>query len=851
MRRSRVTRRFGRAARILVPLLIVCLLPLLILEHRGPTLRVGIVNTDEGATVTLPSGEQQFVPFGRQLSAALLDTQEDSGAHIELLTIDTAVHGFETGSLDAIVLIPAGFSEHLATFGTSRARHAYVEVRIRKSVSHSTHALASYINETARTTLSTTLNRNLLEGIYSGLDVMKDGMTQASEGSEELASGTAQAAQGITQLHDGASELSNGLERFSAGIDELHHGSDRLAGGSSALVGGLRQLADGARELSGGVDELADGLTGSDTQLGLMDGINALVDGVNGTENSPGLVQGTRQLAEGNRQLADGVHQMVASLDPLRQLLPAPGDGNILDIDVVDSIAQARRLAQNALDALNAGAGIVDSPEAIAALKERLQQLVAQCPPEQPEFCEQLSGIVTLLLPQLDNLPQAHQQSRQALEDFLARTGTPEFEERLRRAQDILDVNGGLQGLLHGPQGVFTQLDALRTGTRQLADGAETLAERVGGSPQSPGLAQGVTQLRDGVERLQLGVTGRNRDGELVNDQHLAGGARQLADGAGSAYEGAAAFNDGLSRYQEGVGQAADGAHAITDGMRGLRSGSGAAADGLHRLDEGAHELARGLGEAEKNIPRYSPEERVQIVEVALSPVLPAGAQKETAKPLWSSNVIHGAHISTLAIIIWVVGAVILMRTAPFSQPQLSRPISAVHVTINSLRGPFIVGATLALVSLTVLWGVGGIQGGADAGASLSWSILTSLITIAVGVIAIIVIHQGLMAVSGSRNGPGVIMVALTVQLIPLVTSALFEGNSVKNSWVEWTPLGALVRSLQAAYFHDGVSEWLNALVILVLWAGGAFIVSILSVNRYRSTYENAALLEALRQQTI
>lgn len=846
---TRVTRRLGHAARILIPLLIVCLLPLLILENGGPTLRVGIVNTDEGATVTLPSGGTQFVPFGRQLSAALLDTQERSGANLELLAIDTATLRFEEGDLDALILIPADFSEHLATFGTPQARHAHVEVRIRSSLSHGTHALASYIDQTARQTLTTMLNENLLDGIYGGLDTMKDGMRQASDGSAELASGTARAVDGIKQLHAGSSQLADGIERFNGGLSELTQGAGALAGGSTELSGGLGQLAEGARQLSAGIDELGAGLSGTDTQVGLMPGVNALSDGVLGTPTSPGLVQGTRQLAQGNRQLADGIDAMLTAFDPLRKLLPPLSNHQEPHLDLATTISHTRTLAQAALDALNAGAGIVDTPEAIADLKEHMIRLVEQCPADEQEFCAQLSTLVTLLTPQLDTLPDTHRQSRQALEHFLAQTGTPEFNERIRQSQEFLDANGGIQGLIYGPQGALSQLDALRSGTRQLADGAELLADRVEGTADTPGLAQGVMQLRDGVEQLQQGVTGRNRYGDVVTDTHLMGGAAGLADGLQQASEGAAAFNEGVQHYHDGIEQAAVGTQALSEGARRLHDGSAAAAAGMGRLNDGAQQLARGLRDGEQKIPSYSAAERAQIIEVALSPVVSNSPQSPSSAPSWSGEAVHGAQISTLVIIMWVVGAVIVLRTAPFSAPQLSRPITAAQVVLKSLRGPLVVGAALAVISLLVLWAMSSAQPSENARASLLWPALWAALTVFVGVVVIVVIHQGLMAVSGTRNGPGVILVALTVQLIPLVTSALFHGNATEQSWVEWTPLGALVRSLQAAYFHDGTSQWLGALVICVLWAVAAFIVSVLSVNHYRSENENAALLEALRQR--
>lgn len=848
---SPVAWRLGRAARLLIPLLIVCLLPLLILNSVGPTLRVGIVNVDKGATVTLPTGQSQFVPFGRQLSAALLDTQERSGATVELLTIDTATHRFDEGALDALVIIPEDFSDHLATFGTTRARHAHIELHIRSSLNRSTQALASYIEETARHNLRTTLTENLLGGIYDGLDTLKDGMQQASKGSEDLASGTAQAARGISQLHAGAQQLTDGLEQFSAGVADLNAGAGALAEGSSELNGGIGQLSDGAQQLSAGISDLADGLTGTATQPGLMPGVNALTDGVLGTEKSPGLVQGTRQLAEGNRRLANGVEAIFSVMDPLRHLIPPPDAHEGSRIDLVEMIAHSRALAQAALDALDAGAGIVDSPESIASLKEALRQLVDQCPADEQEFCTQLKALVGQMNDYLDTLPDVHQQSRQALENFLTQTGTPEFSERLRAAQEILDAHGGIYGLIYGPQGAFSQLDALRSGTRQLAEGAELIADRVGGTDKEPGLAQGITQLRDGVEQLQQGVTGRNRYGEIVHSTHLLGGATQLADGFSRASAGAAAFDDGMQRFRNGTNEAANGAHSLTEGARQLRGGSADAADGLGRLHEGTQQLSRGLKDGEESIPYYSPSERKRIITVALSPVSLAHENEAAGVSTPSGEVIRGAQISILVIVMWVVGAVVLLRTNPFSATQLTRPITAAQVALHSLRGPLIIGVALAIVSLLALWGIQPVRPPHVAGSSPLWTGVASTLTVLIGVISIMVIHQGIMAVSGRRNGPGVVIVTLTIQLIPLVTSSLFQGNASEESWVGWSPLGALVRALQAAYYHDGAGQWAGALFILIVWALGTFIVSILSVNHYRSENERAALLETLQHHAV
>ncbi|MGQ4496266.1 YhgE/Pip domain-containing protein, partial [Dermabacteraceae bacterium P13101] len=271
-----------------------------------------VVNLDEGTTLTV-DGKEQFVPFGRQLTAALTQPEDNSADSFNwtIATDKEARKGLADGRFLAVVIIPKDFSQRLGTLGTPQAQRAEVQVLTRDSDGPIPGLVAPVIARATTGEVGDDLTKRYLSRLYLGFGEMKEGLQQAAHGAGELANGQNELAHGLQQAKDGSKTLASGLSEAGDGARRLAEGNQQAAAGGQKLAAGNHQAADGAQRLAEGTGQIAQG------QQELVAGSKQLADG------TQQLSAGAKQTADGQQQLASGLAGAADGAQQLAQQTPA------------------------------------------------------------------------------------------------------------------------------------------------------------------------------------------------------------------------------------------------------------------------------------------------------------------------------------------------------------------------------------------------------------------------------------------------------------------------------------------------------------------------------------------------
>ena len=523
---------------ILVPVLVAGGLFAATWNGNPRQVEAAIVNLDEPVTI-----DDQYIPLGRQLTAALVDSDRVENLTWKQASESDARAGLASGRYAAMVTIPAEFSAAATSYAGSAgdARRATIRVETSPVAGIADATLGKVVAHAAATTLNETLTSTYLDQIYLGFNemgenfvTMADGAAELADGAEQLADGIEQAADGSVQLADGADQLADGLDRMAVetasmpkDLRKLADGADELADGVKQYVGGVNQLVDQTldsldqqEQLVAGVGQLSQGASG------LAGGLQQYQDAMNQLSGNQQLQQGAAQAADQQAQsqavqqaLAGAADQAAsaatgAAQNAAEQAAPCPQQiqdaggcaffeaGRSAGVQVGVSVG-AQAGAQAGLQ-VGLGVGV---PVGIGAAGQAAAQGLAQPDPQTGQSL--LSGSQALA----GGLSQLH--------DQLASAGSEDAADQLN-----LLKSGGKK---------------LVTGTAELAKGTDQLADGI------PALVDGIAQAANGSSQLADG-TGELSDG-LVD---AADGSRQLADGAREMADGIAEGKDKLPSYTEG-----------------------------------------------------------------------------------------------------------------------------------------------------------------------------------------------------------------------------------------------------------------------------------------------------------
>ncbi|AXK45101.1 YhgE/Pip domain-containing protein [Brachybacterium saurashtrense] len=872
-------------------LIVVLVLPLLVVGlgmwalsgrvDRLDSVPAAVVNLDEGAEVTAADGSTQTVPFGRLLAGALTqpgtvegqDAPATTGFDWRLTSQEDAEQGLTDGTYAAVVVIPADFSEDLATLGTPEATSAILEVTTDDASGQINALVATAVAEASSSTMGGDLAAQYLDGLYLGFNDLHSGFSDAADGARELADGTSalddgaqELAGGTRELADGSAEAADGAREFSGGVWSLADGTWQAADGTRELADGLDDLADGTDELAGGVSGLQQGMRGTADQPGLVDGAQQLADGVegDGTAANPGLAAGADQLADGLEQVADGVERTGGAVS---------GDGTAENpglLPTARSVAQGTEElgqgAQEAADGLNGTAqqpGLVQAADGVVGYAEGVDQTAAG-------LDAIVDGDGTAENPGMSALSGSLEESACALaerypEDPQAQAACQQATGMSGYVGGVDEAAGGLHTVVDGDgtdenPGLMATAQGVGDGARTAADGVQQLADGVNGTEDSPGLVQGtqgVVTYAEGLDTAFDGDGSAENPGLVAATGQLAEGARSSADGAAQLTDGVTGLRDGLVQYADGVDQLADGADQLAEGTRAaadgadeLADGTGALAsgadelgtgadrladgsrqladgtseladgteelaDGTGELADGGDELADGLREGADEIPTYSESERTRMGEMAASPV---GTEVQR------QNEADGADTATFpfvtALALWLGAFASFLLLPALRRALLDRALPMWRVVLRSLAPALLIAVVQAVAALALLTGIG----------------IAPVSPLAVGLVALAgavmfaALHQALLTVLGARIGRIASIVLMVLQVVTLVGIVPVEtAPALLQDVGALMPLSIVTQGLVHAALGGTLVSTSSTLLSILAWAAISLLLTLVA----------------------
>ncbi|GIT79459.1 phage infection protein [Leifsonia sp. LS1] len=388
---------------VLVPLTIG---GLLVWALWNPTERLGdvkaaVVNLDQPVKV-----DGKTVPLGRQLSAGLLDSENDNFSWV-LTDQKDADAGIADGTYVAVVTIPKSFSKAATSPSgdAADATQATIDVRTSDKSKLVDPAISQVVTSTATTVLNKQLTSTYLENVYVGFNTLHDQIGQAATGAASLSDGLTQLASGTHQLNDaagqlstGASSLSSGTAQLSSGATGLSSGLAQLSDGSSKLAGGLSELNQQTTPLPAQTKTLADSMTTMNTNLSAATtGINSAVSRYCAAPTSAEVGALCRELAVQLTPL-NTANGYSAKLTPAVQTLAGGMPALASGVSQLSSAAQqlASGTQQSASGAAQLASGASQSASGAAQLSDGVSQLASGVAPLASGADQSASGAASL-----------------------------------------------------------------------------------------------------------------------------------------------------------------------------------------------------------------------------------------------------------------------------------------------------------------------------------------------------------------------------------------------------------------------------------------------------------------------
>lgn len=335
--------------------------------------------------------------------------------------------------------------------------------------------------------------------------------------------------------------------------------------------------------------------------------------------------------------------------------------------------------------------------------------------------------------------------------------------------------------------------EALTSGSRQVAEGADTLAAG------TPALVDAVGRAQDGSARLAGGA------------DRLAAGARRLDAGTGRLGQGAGRLGDGAVRLAAGAASASEGASRLADGSTRL-------ADGSARLGSGSHELAGGLAQGADRIPSYTPEQRRQIADVVAQPVA-SEADRLNEVPSGASSLAPGV----LALALWLGAFVTYLVRQALPGRALAAARPAYRVALAGWLPAVAIGAAQSALLFAVL---GAFDVVMDSPVGVAAFLLLPAAVFAA-------VNQAFVAVLGPRRGWMVSIVFAVLQavslggLVPIDTAP-----PVLQALSGFLPVSLAAEGVGDLTLGGRVGSVASAALALVAWGAVALAVTTAAARR-------------------
>lgn len=311
-----------------------------------------------------------------------------------------------------------------------------------------------------------------------------------------------------------------------------------------------------------------------------------------------------------------------------------------------------------------------------------------------------------------------------------------------------------------------------------------------------------------------------------------AGGVQQglgaTAQGVDQLASGASALESGLGTIAGGIDQSADGASALgtganqlADGADQLATGASQLADGVSQVATGTSTLADGLTEAATALPSYTDQQATDLASVVADPVTAAGI---------GSNLFGASAIPLLAMLaLWFGGLASFVALQAVPRHALSSRRPSVVLALRSLVPAAAIGAGQGLL----------LAGIVQVAASYDWSMWFPFAGLAmVAGVAFAAVNQALVGVFGGAGR----WISALIGVLALATGIVSTVPGVLTSVAGLMPTTPAYQAMLGALTDaGGIGAGLAGMII---WAGLAFVVTVLAVVR-RRTISTRVLLTA------
>ena len=404
---------------------------------------VAFVNNDKGATL-----QGKSINIGEEAENTL---KKNEDLKWEFVDSTKAKEGVNDGYYYAVVSIPENFSENAASITSSSPQKAKIEYTLTPAKNY----IGSLITTQAANEIKTNISKQLVEayvqGIFSSLHELGDGMIQASAGAEELALGS---------------------EKLNLGINQYTDGVEKIATNQQTLSGGLTQLENGARQIQAGLKSTGDALPGEAQINQLKNGINSLQHGINILNSS--VSNPSNELTTAQKNLKTSSGELSSSLIKLKEngadlqgvLKDASGQITAGDSATLtaEQIGIISSFAKTSSDVAGKSATLLNNLQTFSGLLQKQQETLQQ-------GVSSLQSGANLVLPSTKTALSGYGVLRGANAELLNGSNS--------LVSGLVTANAGSRQLTNGANTLMQNSAQLKNGSLALNEGASTLSEKL------------------------------------------------------------------------------------------------------------------------------------------------------------------------------------------------------------------------------------------------------------------------------------------------------------------------------------------------------------------------------------
>lgn len=565
-------------------------------------LPVAVVNEDQSVVY-----HDKKLAVGDQLQKKL---EKSDAMKFSFPTKKVAVSGLSSGKYYMVMTIPEDFSKNATTLMDKQPKKMVLKYSTSAGHSFIAEKFSKSGAESIASAISTTITKNYAETMFSQIQTMGNGFSNAANGNKKLARGSEQLKVGSDKLNTNLQLLStstltfsNGSHTLTQGLDQYFNGVSQVASGSTKISSGLNQLSGNVSKLNNGMGQLYTGSAQLDSGIGQY---TAGVDRVN--QGASALNQGAQQLAASSGTVGSGVKALSDGAAALHHGVVQYTNGTTTAYKASEQISSG--LAQ-----MNTALNSQDSKEKMQQLQAGLQAYQAGLAHlktslngndnQNSDVVNQMTTSMTNLADNLTTMSQYISETQTKLTTVAqAQHLTSEQIHALESAMLPSDaVNASLKSATHNLQTLQSQLPALlqtnNVTLKQAQTSVDSLANSFGNG------TEGTKTVYGGINSLIASMTAvQGNAAQLTNGANqLTGGLSQSDQQSNKLLTGATQLNNGLGQLNANIPALTNGINALATGSSKLNTGTQALSGSNKNLNTGAQKLTNGLSDVNKNMP--------------------------------------------------------------------------------------------------------------------------------------------------------------------------------------------------------------------------------------------------------